>query len=388
MKLIRASKIVLQAPPEAFQPTIDAYTKAYNFVCQTGWDSKDTNGVSLHHSTYRATRENFGLPSQLAISARMKATESLKAVTAKIKQGGKATCPKSNHCSIRYDANSYSLLLGSGEVSIKTIESRRKVKMLVPEYFQQYLGWTYTSADLFIRGGKVFLYVIFEKEVADIPSNGKVVGIDRGIVNLAVSSNNQFFSGQQVKSVSSRYERLRSELQSKGHSGKRHLRKISTQERRFRQDVNHCVAKQIVDSLEQGSTMVLENLKGIRQNVRMRKAQRKQIHKWNFFQLESFLQYKGEAKGIKTEYVSARYTSQKCSKCGHISRSNRPSQSVFHCRSCGFRLNADLNASRNIRNNYLDAIGHPSRGVVNHLSRCSQNPIGLVEQAPTSSASG
>ena len=386
MKLIRASKIVLQAPPEAFQPTVDAYTKAYNFVCQTGWDSKDTNGVSLHHKTYHTTREY--LPSQLAISARMKATESLKAVATKIKAGGKATCPKSNRCSIRYDANSYSLLLASGEVSIKTIESRRRVKMLVPEYFQQYLGWTYTSADLFIRNGKVFLYVIFEKEVADIPSNGKVVGIDRGILNLAVTSNNQFFSGQQVKSVSARYERLRSELQSKGHSGKRHSRRMATKERRFRQDVNHCVAKQIVNSLEPGSTIVLENLKGIRQNVRLRKQQRKQVHQWNFFQLESFLKYKGEANGIRTGYVSARYTSQKCSKCGHISRSNRPCQSVFHCRSCGFQLNADLNASRNIRNNYLDATSHPSRGAVNHLSRCSQNPLGLVEQAPRSLAEG
>ena len=108
MKLTRAAKLVIQAQPEAFQPTIDAYTKAYNLVCQTGWDAQETNGVSLHHLTYKTTREY--LPSQLAISARMKATESLKAVATKIKQGGKATCPRSNRCAIRYDANSYTLM--------------------------------------------------------------------------------------------------------------------------------------------------------------------------------------------------------------------------------------------------------------------------------------
>jgi len=384
MKLTRAAKLVIQATPEAFQPTVDAYTKAYNLTCQVGWDAKETNGVSLHHLTYQTTREY--LPSQLAISARMKATESLKAVATKIKQVGNATCPKSKQCSIRYDANSYTLKLLTNDVSIKTVSGRLKFKLLIPDYFKQYINWKWTSADLFIRDGKVFLHVIFEKEIADTPSNEKFVGIDRGIVNLAVTSNNQFFGGQQVKTVSKRYERLRSELQSKGHSGKRHFRRIAMKETRFRRDANHCVAKQIVNSLEAGSTMILEKLKGIRQRVRMRKEQRKQIHKWNFCQLEEFLVYKGMAKGIGTDYVNAAYTSQKCSRCGHISRSNRPHQSIFCCTVCHFKLNADLNASRNIRNNHLDAISHPSRADVNQPSRCSQNPIGLVEQAAGSLA--
>ena len=46
--------------------------------------------------------------------------------------------------------------------------------------------------------------------------------------------------------------------------------------------------------------------------------------------------------------VDAAYTSQTCSRCGHVSKANRPSQAVFACGTCGFRANADHNAAINI----------------------------------------
>ena len=46
--------------------------------------------------------------------------------------------------------------------------------------------------------------------------------------------------------------------------------------------------------------------------------------------------------------VNPAYTSQTCSRCGHVHSNNRPSQAVFACRTCGFRANADPNAAVNI----------------------------------------
>jgi len=77
------------------------------------------------------------------------------------------------------------------------------------------------------------------------------------------------------------------------------------------------------------------------------------------------LKYKAEEKGIRVEYVSARYTSQKCSKCNHISRSNRKNQSQFKCSKCNYQLNADLNAAFNIKQNYLNSISYLDRADVN-----------------------
>ncbi len=380
MKLIQTAKLVIDCSPTEFQSTLIAYTNAFNHICQVGFNSKDTNGVSLHHKTYQECRKT--LPSQLSISARTKATETLKSVQAIIKNGKKATCPKSKQTSIRYDINSYSLWLSKKLVSISTINGRKKFNLVIPKYFERYLDWKYTTADLLIKDNKVFLHVVFEKEIADIPSNNQIIGIDRGINKIAVLSTNKFFDGKKIKTISRKYEKIRSMLQSKGHSGKRHLRKIKSKEQRFRRNVNHIVTKQIVNSIESGSTIVLEKLTGIR-NAKARKEQRKELNKWNFFQFEQFLKYKAIAKGIKVEYTPAQYTSQKCSKCGIILKSNRKSQAIYECSKCSFCLNADLNASRNIRQNYLDAISNPSGASVNKPNAPS-TVLQVVEQAQPS----
>lgn len=46
--------------------------------------------------------------------------------------------------------------------------------------------------------------------------------------------------------------------------------------------------------------------------------------------------------------VNPKYTSQKCSGCGHIAKENRPTQSIFKCVECGFEDNADYQATLNI----------------------------------------
>jgi transposase len=69
------------------------------------------------------------------------------------------------------------------------------------------------------------------------------------------------------------------------------------------------------------------------------------------------LSYKAEARGIAVVKVDPRHTSQMCSRCGHQARNNRRSQSLFLCRNCGYCLNADLNASYNIRFKHLATLG-------------------------------
>lgn len=353
MKLIRTAKIKLNMLVNDVLPTIQAYTKAFNFVCQLGFNDKDHNGVSLHKKTYQIVREY--LPSQLAISSRMRATEALTSVFTKTKHKKYGSCPVSKSCSVRYDKNSYSLFLEKKEVSLLTISGRKRFTLAVPEYYkEQFSTWKHCSADLCIIKNKVYLHIAFEKEVVDVIPNGNLIGIDRGINNLAVISNNKFFGGGIIKKQVRKYQRLRSKLQSKGtKSAKRHLRKIRAKERRFRADINHQISKQIINSLNSGDTIVLENLTGIRNN-RLRKQQRTLLNSWSYFQLEQFITYKAMSKGINVKHIDARYTSQRCSKCGFTCRSNRKQHS-FYCKQCGFKLNADLNASRNICLKHLES---------------------------------
>lgn len=80
--------------------------------------------------------------------------------------------------------------------------------------------------------------------------------------------------------------------------------------------------------------------------------------------------------------VDPRHTSQACSRCGHTARNNRRSQSDFWCRQCDVRLNADLNAARNIAAKYRAGGGiSPLVGCATSLSFPHSNPFGREEQA-------
>lgn len=371
MKLIRTISVKLNISKEEILPSIIAYTKAYNYISQVGFDKKIYDGFKLHKLVYKNSRELFNLPSQLAISARMKAIDSLKSTKILRKKNQKKyetiiKAPVSKQQSIRLDERSYSINWKTNQVSISTISGRKKYDLKIADYYKQYLSWEYTSAELMVKKNKVWLKIVFQKDINDFESNGNLIGIDRGINKLAVTSNNKFFGGGKVKHIVNKRRNQRASLQKKNtKSAKRHLKRLSGKERRFKEQANHIIAKQIVSTLNIGDTIVIENLTGIRNSTRARKKLRTAINGWNFYQLELFLTYKAEAKGIKVVHIDPRYTSQRCSKCGNIDKKNRKNQSIFCCRKCNFKHNADLNAAKNICLKYLDSTGYPDKAVVN-----------------------
>ncbi|MFD0068446.1 MULTISPECIES: RNA-guided endonuclease InsQ/TnpB family protein, partial [unclassified Streptomyces] len=105
----------------------------------------------------------------------------------------------------------------------------------------------------------------------------------------------------------------------------------------------------IVTEAERTSAGIsLEELKGIRQRVRLRKPQRVTFHSWAFAQLGDFIVYKTRRAGVPLVYVDPAYTSQTCAECGHVDKRNRVNQGLFICRGCGVVAHADRNASHNI----------------------------------------
>lgn len=345
MKLTTVAKFKLDLEVVELLPTIIAYTTAFNYTSKVGFKHKKNSRIDLHKLVYSNIREKFNLPAQLTCSAYNKASEALKALRKK----KYSVCPASKQQSIRYDKNSYSLFLKDSTVSLLTLNGRKKCKIIISDYHKEFFkSWKYTSAELILHKNKLFLHIYFEKDILDTPTNGNFIGLDRGISNIAVTSNNKFYTGKHVKRISNEYRNLRRRLQKKGtKSAKRHLKQLAGKEKRFKADINHQISKKIIEGLNPGDTIVLEDLTGIR-SKKLRKTVRVLINNWSFYQLEQFLQYKANANGIHVTKVSAKYTSQICSKCNFCSRNNRKTQADFVCKACGFKLNADLNASRNI----------------------------------------
>jgi len=344
---------------EIFDNTIRQYTDSFNKVASLGWDKEIKNGVELHKLTYAEERERTDLPSQLVCSARVKATESVKSAFALKKKGEKTNKPKSLRCPIRYDARSCTVKLREGKASIASISGRQQVSFTLPDYYKSRVDWKVCSSELCkSKQGKYFLHVVVETDSPVFEASGKVTGVDLGVNRPAVTSDNKFFGTRYWKEIENRNFRLKRSLQAKGtKSAKRKLKKLSGKVNRFRNDCDHVLSKRIVTSVESGSVVAMEDLTDIRSRVKARKKQRRRIHAWSFNRLKVYVQYKAEMKGVAIEFVDPRYTSQKCSHCGHREKGNRKSQSEFKCKKCGFQHNADLNASKNVRLNYLASIG-------------------------------
>ncbi|MBS4728652.1 transposase [Mycobacterium sp. SM1] len=64
--------------------------------------------------------------------------------------------------------------------------------------------------------------------------------------------------------------------------------------------------------------------------------------------LKARLQRLTERHGIAVTIVPAPYSSQQCSGCGYVHKTNRKTQARFVCGFCGKKLHADVNASRTI----------------------------------------
>ena len=77
--------------------------------------------------------------------------------------------------------------------------------------------------------------------------------------------------------------------------------------------------------------------------------------------------------GIAVSLVQSFYTSQTCPCCGCIDKENRKDQEHFECIECGYKSNADLNASINIRNRVAEAVLRREL-----LKKDSKNPSAFV----------
>lgn len=321
--------------------TLEMATEAYSLGCSIGFENKPKNRNEMHKLVYRRIRDcfpelNADLVCQNGVS---RALESLRGVKFK-------RCPEGNRLSARYAHSTCTFFESTNVLSIATINGRKKFDIQIPDWAKErYPVWKFKTI-VITHDDKKGTIVHMVIEIPDVPKSksNKVLGIDRGVNNIAVCSDGSFFNSKHLRNVKGRYQHQKQTLQSKGtKSAKRKLKRLSGKETRFVRDVNHCLSKKIANL--DFDVFVLEDLKGIKNDKCH--TLNKRLGSWSPYQFQQFLEYKAEALGKEIVYVKPAYTSQRCSKCGHTEKGNRKG-SKFQCRECGHTDNADLNASYNI----------------------------------------
>jgi IS605 OrfB family transposase len=337
--------VKLQPTPDqaaALLATLEQANAAANTISQTAWATHSFGQFALHRLVYAPTRAATGLAAQVVVRLIAKVADSYKANHAKLRHFRP-------HGSIAYDRRI--LRWSPTAISIWTVAGRQRIPFVADARAHVLLTHPLGESDLMYRDGTWYLATTVEIPTPPVTPNQDWVGVDLGLVNLAVDSDGRVYSGAQVRGLRRRHSRLRAKLQAKGtRAAKRLLRKRRRKEHRFATQVNHTLSKQLV-AQAQGTQrgIALEDLKGIRARITVKKAQRRELHSWAFRQLREFILYKACRAGVRMVLVDPRNTSRTCPQCGHCAKENRKSQSQFLCVACHFAGLADHIAAENIR---------------------------------------
>jgi putative transposase len=223
-------------------------------------------------------------------------------------------------------------------------------------------------------------------EVPEEPLSEPVgwIGIDRGIVNLATTSDGSNYQGRRLARYRRWQARKRAELLAKRtRSARRRLKRRARREARHAAHTNHKISKQIVAVAKRTSRgIAVEDLGGIRARVRPRRDQRVTLCSWPFHQLGEHLRYKARCAGVAFIAVDPRYASQRCPRCGHTARANRPDRDQFRCGRCGLAGPADHVAAVNVRKRAAAAwvFANGPAGVGSSLPGCDSSPSPRIGQ--------
>ncbi len=322
--------------------TMNTFNDVCNDISSQAFQAKEYQKVQLHHIVYHGQREalpNFS--SQLVIRAIGVVSDSYK-----VKRNRHQQNYFKKTSAVVYDDR----IITFKEDSVNIWTSNGRMEIPIQIYDKERFKYRNGQVDLVYQNGKFYLLCTLDIPTESAYNAFGVIGVDLGVKNIAVSSEGDVFSGENIEKKRKQYHAHRQRLQKRGtRSAKRRIKTTGQKESRFRKDVNHVISKLLVTKAKAlGYALALEELTHINKRVTVRRVNRSERMSWSFAQLRSYVQYKVELYGVPLAIVPARYTSQTCNVCGHCSKANRKSQAVFLCVSCGHTENADFNASKNI----------------------------------------
>jgi putative transposase len=335
------------------EATLKAFADACNYANEQV-KSQITSKTTIQNLVYQDLRSLFGLSANLAVRACARVGANRKTAKQKNKP-----VKYFKPTSADYDARIFAFREKDWTVSLTLSEGREHIKLDIGNYQRGKLkGKKPTSAQLCKhQDGSYYIHIQIKDEVPQPLKPNNVIGVDFGRRDIAVTSDGDKWDGKQITEVRDRYAKVRASLQQKATKGTRStrrrarqiLQRLSGRERRFQQWLNHQISYRIIQQAKANSAIVaIEDLTGIRERTNQQprnKVERRRSNSWSFYQLRSFLEYKGIKEGVEVIAVPPAYTSQTCHQCLHI---GLRSDKRFKCGNCGWHGDADLNGAKMI----------------------------------------
>jgi len=205
------------------------------------------------------------------------------------------------------------------------------------------------------KGGKFYVHLSIKQErMIKRVRIDKVIAIDLGI-NHPITSvmlydgkvKNHHCYGKEIKNQIYKRSRRAAQLQ---HSEMKNVGEgIAKFTRRINEFVHLYTNEIVKQAKETDSSIVIGNLRGINEiwiKGKTGKKTRRKANKTPYGKIMSQLFYKGTLAAIPVVFVNEAYTSQRCSKCGLIKKTQRKGERYL-C-ECGYQNQADVNGAINI----------------------------------------
>jgi putative transposase len=181
------------------------------------------------------------------------------------------------------------------------------------------------------------------------------IGLDLGCIDFVTTSDGNKIqhpkyykkSEKELKKIQSKYSLLKSlpKEDKKKIKTKKKLSKLHTKIKNQRDDFLHKLSREFVNEFDLICVEDL-NIKKMVSGDNNYRNLNKSILDGGWRQFLDYLSYKAEEAGKTVMKVNPAYTSQICSACGVLVKKTM-SERVHSC-SCGFTIDRDINASRNI----------------------------------------
>jgi len=390
----RTVKIKLDVPEERrgdFHQTKTQFLHCANRTSEWAWRYDDyciTSKSKAENALYSELREETDLTANLVQKGIRRAIEAVTSGVEKLKQGKKTSQPEFDVWSVVYDKRSATF--NDDHATLSTPNGRVTVEYVLPPKEEReetplgrYYGsddWDASSATLQYdeQDDTFYLHVTLknpdykvdgtERQEAgsrdDTRENGVVLGVDLNVTGtFAVTSTGEFIgSADYLTHKRDEYERRRGRLQQTGtRSAHLTIQSIGSRFSDWSLDWLHNRANDLIAEARDADVdgIIFEKLDHIRENI----ANGSKFQQWAYAKFVELVEYKVESTALFVDTVNPAYTSQRCSHCGFTHEDNRDDKQ-FACQDCGYEVNADYNAAKNIAVRYCGYIhrGQKSRG--------------------------
>ncbi|MEM1668614.1 MAG: zinc ribbon domain-containing protein [Thermofilaceae archaeon] len=358
------------------------YRDATQLVVNNLWSLNKVPSIKTLHRMFYSELRNRGFRAHHVKQIYVYA----KAVVRASKQsGGKK--PVLRRLTARVDRYDYRLDLESRTLILKIHENREvKLRLLTStKRIEKFRGWSNYEIAVKIVENEVYVAVYFRRAVkprrtrtimtidvnfdnatlAVFTSSGKLLKLKRYETPLRRMLTHRIW----VERIQRRYSRSWRFIRGVRRAIRRHGERI----RSIAWDYAHKIGDRVAKiANEHSSTIVLEDLSNLRNNVNRSNSFNKKLSLWFYRRMQFTISYEALERRLAVRYVNPMKTSSTCPRCGSRLKSN--GGRVVSCSRCGFTGDRDVIACINLFYRYLRCGG---LGVPLNAPKPDENPSGM-----------